>query len=129
MSRQWLKKPSNVRQLRQLGKMASSLHRLANKPHPCELQPESINTEPVNQVEANFEVSSTLDENSLIESEIIVFEEELTATIEKTVENAASSDDVLKQTDILSEIITTPVVELQTKVETTKTSKTKKKVN
>jgi hypothetical protein len=109
--------------------MASSLHRLANKPHPCELQPEPINTEPVNQVEANFEVSSTLDENSLIESEIIVFEEELTAAIEKTVENATSSDDALKQTDILSEVITTPVVELQTKAETTKTSKTKKKVN
>ena len=112
--------------------MASSLYRLANKPHPCELLPESINTELVNQseeVEANFEVSSTTDENSLIESDIIVFAEESAATIEETVENSTSSDDALKQTDILPEVITTPVVELQTKVETTKTSKTKKKVN
>lgn len=110
--------------------MASSLYRLANKPHPCELQPEPVIADTVGQLDevvTNFEVPAIPAETSLTEPDTITFSEELTVPADEVVEEATLNNEALEQVNILPDIIAAQASESQEKLDTTKTSKTKKK--
>ena len=108
--------------------MASSLYRLANKPHPCEPEPVIADTVgQLDEVVTNFEVPAIPAETSLTEPDTIAFSEELTVPADEAVEEAALNNEVLEQVNILPDIIAAQASESQEKLDTTKTSKTKKK--